>query len=98
MRGGADRQVRQRAMLYSELELAKWLLHGTELRNRDIVDDAVAPALTTLTDSVRRDVMNPITPQTIPTMARRRGRVDASSHRKARDLTSRELIRRTRLT
>ena len=25
--------------------------------------------LTALTDSVRRDVMNPITPQTIPTMA-----------------------------
>jgi aminoglycoside phosphotransferase (APT) family kinase protein len=68
VRGGADRQVRQRAMLYSELELAKWLLHGTELRNQDIVDDAVT-LLAALTDSVRRDVMNPIGPQTIPTMA-----------------------------
>ena len=68
VRGGADRQVRQRAMLYSELELAKWLLHGTELRNQSIVDDAVN-LLAALTDSVRRDVMNPITPQTIPTMA-----------------------------
>jgi macrolide phosphotransferase len=68
VRGGADRQVRQRAMLYSELELAKWLLHGTELRNQDIVDDAVN-LLAALTDSVRRDVMNPIGPQTIPTMA-----------------------------
>jgi macrolide phosphotransferase len=67
-RGGADRQVRQRAMLYSELELAKWLLHGTELRNQDIVDDAVT-LLAGLTDAVHRDVMNPIGPQTIPTMA-----------------------------
>jgi macrolide phosphotransferase len=68
VRGGADRQVRQRAMLYSELELAKWLLHGTELRNQDIVDDAVN-LLAALTDSVRRDVLNPIGPQTMPTMA-----------------------------
>jgi macrolide phosphotransferase len=68
VRGGADRQVRQRAMLYSELELAKWLLHGTELRNQDIVDDAVN-LLAALTDSVRRDILNPIGPQTIPTMA-----------------------------
>jgi aminoglycoside phosphotransferase (APT) family kinase protein len=68
VRGGADRQVRQRAMLYSELELAKWLLHGTELRNQDIVDDAVT-LLAGLTDTVRRDVLNPIGPQTIPTMA-----------------------------
>jgi macrolide phosphotransferase len=68
VRGGADRQVRQRAMLYSELELAKWLLHGTELRNPDIVDDAVT-LLAALTDSARRDVLNPIGPQTMPTMA-----------------------------
>ena len=33
-----DRQVRQRAMLYAELEIAKWLLHGTELHNQEIVD------------------------------------------------------------
>jgi len=68
VRGGADRQVRQRAMLYAELELAKWLLHGTELRSQDIVDDAVE-LLTSLTDSVRRDVLNPIGAQTMPTMA-----------------------------
>jgi macrolide phosphotransferase len=68
VRGGQDRQVRQRAMLYSELELAKWLLHGTELRNQDIVDDAVE-LLAALTDSARRDVLNPIGPQTMPTMA-----------------------------
>lgn len=67
-RGGGDRQVQQRAMLYSELELAKWLLHGTELRNRDIVDDAVN-LLASLADSVRRDVLHPIGPQTMPTLA-----------------------------
>jgi len=67
-RGGADRQVRQRAMLYSELELAKWLLHGTELRSTEIIDDAVE-LLAGLADSVRRDVLHPIGPQTIPTMA-----------------------------
>ncbi|HEX4058297.1 MAG TPA: phosphotransferase [Galbitalea sp.] len=67
-RGGSDRQVHQRAMLYSELELAKWLLHGTELRNRDIVDDAVI-LLAGLADSVQRDVLHPIGPQTIPTLA-----------------------------
>jgi macrolide phosphotransferase len=67
-RGGADRQVRQRAMLYAELELAKWLLHGTELRNSDIVDDAVN-LLAGLADSVHRDVLHPLGPQTIPTMA-----------------------------
>jgi aminoglycoside phosphotransferase (APT) family kinase protein len=68
VQGGSDRQVHQRAMLYSELELAKWLLHGTELRNRDIVDDAVE-LLAGLADSVRRDVMHPIGPQTLPTLA-----------------------------
>jgi macrolide phosphotransferase len=68
VRGGADRQVRQRAMLYAELEVAKWLLHGTELRNQEIVDDAV-DLLASLTDSVRRDVLNPIGPATMPTMA-----------------------------
>jgi aminoglycoside phosphotransferase (APT) family kinase protein len=68
VRGGADRQVRQRAMLYAELELAKWLLHGTELRSKEIVDDAVE-LLASLTDSVHRDVLNPIGAQTMPTMA-----------------------------
>jgi aminoglycoside phosphotransferase (APT) family kinase protein len=66
-RGGADRQVRQRAMLYAELELAKWLLHGTELRSTEIVDDAV-DLLSGLADSVHRDVLHPLGPQTIPTM------------------------------
>jgi aminoglycoside phosphotransferase (APT) family kinase protein len=67
-RGTADRQVRQRATLYSELEVAKWLLHGTELRNTEIVDDAVE-MLDGLVDDVQNDVMNPLGAQTMPTMA-----------------------------
>lgn len=68
IRGAGDRQLLQRARLYSELELAKWLLHGTEVRSTEIVDDAVE-LLTGLVDSIRDDVMNPIGAQTMPTMA-----------------------------
>jgi len=67
-RGAIDRHVRQRAMFYAELEVAKWLLHGTDTRSTEIVDDAVT-MLTSLVDSVRNDVMNPIGTHTMPTMA-----------------------------
>lgn len=66
--GSADRQLRQRATLYAELEIAKWLLHGTETRSTEIVDDAVE-MLSSLVDSVHNDVMNPLGPQTMPSMA-----------------------------
>lgn len=66
VRGAGDREVRQRAMLYAELEVAKWLLHGTEVRSTEIVDDAVE-MLTALVDRIRSDVMNPIGAQTMPT-------------------------------
>lgn len=65
-RGGTDRQLRHRAVLYAELELARWLLHGTEVRDTSIVDDAVA-MMHGLVDRVQNDVMNPIGPQTMPT-------------------------------
>jgi macrolide phosphotransferase len=68
VRGGADRQVRQRAILYSELELAKWLLHGAELRNDDIIQDAVE-LLGALTDGVSKELTSVIGPQTVPTLA-----------------------------
>ena len=67
-RGPSDRQVRQRATLYAELEVAKWLLHGTELRSTSIIDDAVE-MLDGLVDDVENDVMNTIGAQTMPTMA-----------------------------
>lgn len=68
VRGAGDRQLKQRAMFYAELEIAKWLLHGTETRSTEIVDDAVE-MLTGLVDNIRNDVMNPIGAQTMPTMA-----------------------------
>ncbi len=66
--GAGDRQIRQRATLYAELEVALWLLHGTQQRDTEIVDDAVR-MLTGLAENVRNDVMNPIGAQTMPTMA-----------------------------
>jgi len=68
VRGVGDRQLKQRAMFYAELEIAKWLLHGTETRSTEIVDDAVE-MLTGLVDNIRNDVMNPIGAQSMPTMA-----------------------------
>lgn len=65
VRGGTDRQVRHRGALYAELEIAKWLLHGTDARSTEIVDDAVL-MLSNLVDSVRSDLMNPISPRTQP--------------------------------
>jgi aminoglycoside phosphotransferase (APT) family kinase protein len=67
VRGNVDRQLRQRAMLLSELEIARWLLHGTETRSTEIVDDAVQ-MLSGLVDEVQKDIMNPIGPQTMPVL------------------------------
>jgi macrolide phosphotransferase len=66
VRGSGDRHVRQRAKLYAELEIAKWLLHGTDTRSTEIVDDAVE-MLSALVDSTLNDVMNPLNPQTMET-------------------------------
>lgn len=68
VRGAGDRGLRQRAMFYAELEVAKWLLHGTEQRSTSIVDDAVE-MLTSMVDDVRNDLLHPLGPQTMPTMA-----------------------------
>jgi macrolide phosphotransferase len=64
-RGNTDRQVKHRAMLYAELEIAKWLLHGTQERSTEIVDDAVQ-MLDGLLESIANDVMNPIGEQRLP--------------------------------
>lgn len=68
VRGTVDRQLRQRATLYAELEIAKWLLHGTESRSTEVVDDAVH-MLHGLVDDLQNDLMNPLGPQTMPVMA-----------------------------
>lgn len=37
---GADRQLRRRAMLHAELDVARWLLHGVQAQDDAIVTDA----------------------------------------------------------
>jgi macrolide phosphotransferase len=63
-----DRQLRQRATLYAELELARWLLHGVETRSTDTVDDAVR-LLHGLVDDVHRDGAGRLDPQSMPVLA-----------------------------
>lgn len=65
---GADRTVMRRAMLYAELELARWLLHGVDSHDPAIVNDAVG-LLDGLVERVHDDVMNPISPATAPVLA-----------------------------
>lgn len=67
-RGSSDRQIKQRAMLYAELEIAKWLLHGTQERSTEIVDDAVA-MLHGLVDTVESDLNQTLSHNTMPVMA-----------------------------
>ncbi|UTT61754.1 phosphotransferase [Microcella humidisoli] len=58
-RGVHDREVGRRAVFAAELELARWLLHGTERRSTEIVDDAVG-MLHALLDRVSGDLTNPL--------------------------------------
>jgi macrolide phosphotransferase len=67
-RDGADRQLRARATLYAELDVARWLLHGMGERSTEIVDDAVQ-MLHGLVDDVQGDLMNPLGPVTGPVLA-----------------------------
>jgi len=50
----ADDALRVRARLHAELEFARWLVHGHDLRRPDIVDDAAA-LLESLADGLRSD-------------------------------------------
>jgi aminoglycoside phosphotransferase (APT) family kinase protein len=61
-RSAADPKLRQRATLYSELELARWLLHGVEQKSPEIVDDAI-DMLDRLVDSVHSETSSPIGPR-----------------------------------
>jgi macrolide phosphotransferase len=65
VRGTVDRQLRQRATVLSELEVARWLLHGADTRSTEIVDDAVG-MLSALVDDVQNDLMNPIGGPSVP--------------------------------
>ncbi|MEP6842363.1 MAG: phosphotransferase, partial [Pseudolysinimonas sp.] len=63
-RGQIDRQLRQRATLLSELEVARWLLHGTEVRSTEIVDDAVE-MLSALTDDAQNTLGSTVSGDTV---------------------------------
>ena len=63
--GGADAHLPQRALLYGELELAQWLLHGVEQRDAAIIDDAVS-LLDGLAASVHDRSSEPLSPETGP--------------------------------
>ncbi|WP_395242680.1 phosphotransferase [Agromyces sp. MMS24-K17] len=65
--GGADAHLAQRALLYGEVELARWLLHGVEQRDSSIVDDAVN-LLDGLASSVHDRSSEPLSPDTGPIM------------------------------
>lgn len=60
-RSSADSKLRQRATLYSELELSRWLLHGISQRSPEIVDDAI-DMLDRLVESVHSETTSPIAP------------------------------------
>lgn len=67
-RGSVDRRIRQRATLLGELEVARWLLHGTEKKSTEIVDDAVR-MMSRLVDDVHGDTTSSISPPTLPILA-----------------------------
>lgn len=52
-----DRLVADRAKLYAELDVARWLLHGTQLRSSEIVEDAVS-MLSGIVDEIENDMMS----------------------------------------
>ncbi|MCD1571875.1 phosphotransferase [Agromyces mediolanus] len=63
--GGADPHIPQRALLYGELELARWLLHGVEQRDDATIADAVG-MLDALVESVHDRSSEPLSPETGP--------------------------------
>ncbi|MFF2369759.1 phosphotransferase [Agromyces sp. NPDC058110] len=63
--GGADGALPQRALLYGELELARWLLHGVDQRDQAIIDDAVS-MLDDLVAGVHDRTTEALSPQTGP--------------------------------
>jgi len=65
--GQGDRRLRGRAALFAELELARWLLHGQDLRDQSIVDDAV-DMLTTLAERIHGERTARIEDPTAPVL------------------------------
>ncbi|MFB2556615.1 phosphotransferase [Herbiconiux liangxiaofengii] len=59
----ADHQLRKRARLYAELEIARWLLHGVDSRDEAIIADAES-MLGGLRATVQNDLLNPLSTDT----------------------------------
>ena len=59
-RTAVDPSLRQRAVLYSEFERARWLMHGVNKGDQSIIDDAVE-MLTTLAEDVEAGVIGRLT-------------------------------------
>jgi macrolide phosphotransferase len=65
-RPGADSNIWPRALLYSELELTRWLLHGYSTGNQEIIEDAVGMLLV-LTEEVESGKAERIHPAPLAT-------------------------------
>lgn len=59
-RPGVDASIRQRAVMYSEFERARWLMHGVNKGDQSIIDDAVE-MLGTLAGDVEAGVIGRLT-------------------------------------
>jgi macrolide phosphotransferase len=66
-RPGVDASIRQRAVLYSEFERARWLMHGVNKGDQSIIDDAVE-MLNTLAGDVEAGVIGRLTAAPIAAM------------------------------
>lgn len=55
----SDQTIRQRATLYSELEMARWMLHGVTKGDAEIIDDA-ASMLEELAAEVSEGIVRPL--------------------------------------
>lgn len=65
--GAADEHLPRRALLYGELELARWLLHGVDSHDDEIIEDAVT-LLDGLVATVHDRSSEPLAAQTGPIM------------------------------
>ncbi|CAG7845200.1 hypothetical protein USB125703_01457 [Pseudoclavibacter triregionum] len=64
---GVDRQLRQRANLYAELELARWLDHAVALDDAGMIEDAER-LLDELVSRVRQAAGAPLVHETLPVL------------------------------
>lgn len=64
----SDQTIRQRATLYSELEMARWMLHGVTRNDLEIIEDA-AQMLEQLADEVTEGVARPLISSSAAIMA-----------------------------